>query len=284
MAKKKLIQKQPFRGKTLLVCGASKGIGKATAKEIVRLGGNVGIVARDPEVLHQAAQEIEAEKVSPTQFVEAIACDTTDMDALKPLFENFIDRHGVPDVLVSLVGYAYPEYVENFTLDDYKQSMDANYFGKIIPALILLPYFMEAKQGQIAFVSSALGLTGLIGYATYAPTNFALVGFAETLRHELKPYNIDITVVFPGDTDTPGFEIENRTKPPETDMISDSSAGLTSPEKVAEIFVEGMLKKKFIIIWGELKFLWMIKRLSLPLIFLYLDVFLKSARKKLGKT
>ena len=283
MAKKKMIKQQPYSGKTVLVCGGSKGIGKATAKEIVQLGGSVGIVARDPVVINQAAQEIEAEKASSSQFVETIVCDTTDMDALKPLIEAFIGKHGVPDVLVSLVGAAYPDYVENYTLNDYQDSMDVNYFGKIIPALILLPYYMEAKQGHIAFASSALGLTGLIGYATYAPSNYALVGFADTLRHELKPYDIDITVVFPGDTDTPGFEIENRTKPPETDIISDSSAGLTSPEKVAEIFVEGIIKKKFFIIWGELKFLWMIKRFSNRLIFLYLDVFLKYARKKLGK-
>jgi 3-dehydrosphinganine reductase len=283
MAKKKLIKQQPFSGKIVLVCGGSKGIGKATAKEIVSLGGSVGIVARDPVVLSQAAQEIEAQKVTESQFVETIACDTTDADSLKPLFEAFIDKHGVPDVLISLVGYAYPEYIQNYTLDDYKKSMDVNFFGKLIPVFILLPYYLEAKKGQIAFVSSALGLGGMIGYATYTPTNFAIVGFAETLRHELKPYNIDITLIFPGDTDTPGFEIENRTKPPETHMIASSSAGLVSPEKVAGIFVEGILKRKFFIIWGEVKLLWVVKRLSNWLLFLYLDTFLKSARKKLSK-
>lgn len=284
MAKKKFIKQQPFSGKTLLICGASKGIGKETAKEVVRLGGSVGIVARDPVVLKQAAQEIEAEKASPSQFVEMIACDTTDMDALKPHFDAFIKQHGVPDTLINLVGYAYPNYIQELKLEDYRKNMEINYFGQIIPALILLPHYMKIKKGQIAFTTSGGGFVGIIGYATYSPSKFALVGFAETLRHELKPYNIDISLLYPPDTDTPGFEIENRTKPPETDEIVGSSAGLASPEKVAEIFVEGILRRKFFIIWGAVKMFWILKRFSPKLVFLYGDVFLRIARKKLGKT
>lgn len=283
MAKKKLIKQQPFQGKTLLVCGGSKGIGKETAKEIVRLGGSVGIVAKDSKILNEAAREIESEKATESQFVETIACDTTDMDALKPLVEAFIDKHGVPEILINLVGYAYPNYIENLTLEDYRKNMEGNYFGQVIPTLILLPYYMKNKKGQIAFTSSGGGFVGIIGYATYCPSKFAIVGFAETLRNELSPYNIDISVLYPPDTDTPGFEIENRTKPPETDMIVGSTAGLASPHDVAEIFIEGILRKRFYIIWGVVKLFWMLKRFSPKLVFLYGDVFLGIARKKLGK-
>jgi 3-dehydrosphinganine reductase len=283
MAKKKLIEQQPYSGKTLLVCGGSKGIGKETAKEIVRLGGSVGIVARDPEALSQAAQEIEAERASQSQFVETITCDATDMGALKPLLEAFIDKHGVPDVLINNVGYAYPEYVQNLSLDDFKKQMDVNYYGQLVPTLILLPYYMEAKQGHIAFVSSLGGIICIIGYAAYAPTKAALVGLAETLRHELKPYNIDISVLYPPDTDTPGFEIENKTKPPETAILSET-ASLSTAEKVAEVFVEGLVKRKLTIISGVASLFRWLYRHAPGLVHAVTDSDLRNARKKLGKS
>lgn len=282
MAKKKLISQQPYSGKTLLVCGASKGIGKETAKEIVRLGGSVGIVARNADALNQAAKEIEAERASQSQFVETIVCDATDMDALKPLIEAFIGKHGIPEVLINVVGYAYPRYVQDLTLDDFKRNMDANYYGQLVPTLILLPHYMKAKQGHIAFVSSLAAIVGIIGYAAYSPTKGALGGLSETLRHELKPYNIDISVVYPPDTDTPGFEIENKTKPPETAILSEG-AKLCTAEKVAEIFVEGLVKRKLTIIFGESKMIGLLFRLAPWLVHAVVDSDLRKARKKLGK-
>ena len=284
MAKKNLIKKQPFSGKTAIICGASKGIGKATAKEIVMLGGSVSIVARGVESLEEAKSEVQALRVSESQFVETIASDTADMGILKPHFDSFIDKHGVPDYLINCVGYAYPNYIEELELDDYRKNMEVNYFGQLVPTVILLPHFIKSKQGHIAFISSGGGFVGIIGYASYSPSKFALVGLAETLRHELKPYNINISIMYPPDTDTPGFEIENQTKPSETDMIVGSSSGFATPETVAENFVKGILKKKFFIIWGEVKMFWILKRLSPRLVFLYGDIFLKFARKKLGKT
>jgi Dehydrogenases with different specificities (related to short-chain alcohol dehydrogenases) len=70
MTKEKLIKKQPFKGKTAIVCGGSKGIGKATAKEIFRLGGNVCIIARNLDALRKAAEEMKSLKVDDTKFVE----------------------------------------------------------------------------------------------------------------------------------------------------------------------------------------------------------------------
>jgi len=119
MAKKNLIKKQPFSGKTAIVCGGSKGIGKATAKEIVMLGGSVSIVARGLEALEAAKSEVEALRVSDSQFVETISCDAADMDALKIHFESFIKKYGVPYFLINCVGYAYPHYVHELSLDDF---------------------------------------------------------------------------------------------------------------------------------------------------------------------
>ena len=155
--------------------------------------------------------------------------------------------------------------------------------GQLIPTLIVLPYLMKAKKGQIAFVSSTVGFMGVMGYVSYAPSKFAIVGLAESLRNELSPYNIKISVLYPPDTDTPGFAIENQTKPPECAMISEG-AKLLQPEEVAQFFVKGILKKKFAILKGDVKLYWWIKRVFPRLVYSFLDSDLKKARKKLGKT
>lgn len=279
MAEEKLIKKQPFKGKTAIVCGGSKGIGKATAKEIVRLGGNVCIIARNLDDLRAAAEEIKRLKIDDTKFVEIISCDTTDMDKLKPLLTDFIDKHGVPDYLINVVGYAYPQYIQNLTLEDFKKNMDINYYGQLVPILIVLPHFIKAKKGYIANVSSMMGYFGMMGYATYAPTKFAIVGLTEVLRHELKPYNIHFSILYPPDTNTPGFQRENETKPKECAIMSEE-AKLLSPEGVAEVFVEGILKEKFNILPGNAKFIWKMYRHFPNLVRNIIDKDYEKARKK----
>ena len=76
--------------------------------------------------------------------------------------------------MINVVGYAYPQYVQELTLEDYKKCMEVNYYGQLIPTLILLPYFMAARKGHIANVSSMMGYFGIMGYAAYAPTKFAI--------------------------------------------------------------------------------------------------------------
>lgn len=282
MAKKNLIKKQPFSGKTAIVCGASKGIGKATAKEIVMLGGSVSIVARGLEALEAAKSEVEALRVSDSQFVETISCDTTDINALEPHFESFIEKHGIPDYLINVVGYALPQYFHKLTFDDFKREMEVNYFGQLVPTMILVPHYMEAKKGHIAFVSSVLGFLSGIGYASHAPTKYATLGLAESLRHELKPYNIDISVIHPADVDTPGFVEENKTKPQETALLSEDIK-LTSAEKVAEEFVIGILKRKYIILYGGAKLYSLVVRFIPGIYRTYYDYELGQIRKKMGK-
>jgi len=272
-----------FSGKLAIVTGGSKGIGKATAKRIGELGGSVCIVARGREALTEAAEEIKSVQSSQGQFVETISADCANMDQLSPLLNGFIEKYDVPDYLINSAGYAYPQYIEKLTLDDFKKSMDVNYYSQLVPILILLPHFLERRSGYIANISSLVGLFGLMGYACYSPTKFAIVGLTDTLRHELQPYNIHFSVICPSDVKTPGYEIENQTKPQECLLLSEGIS-IMEPKEVAKEIVDGILKNEFLIIPGEDgKMSWAVYMADPEGFRSELDNGLAKVRKKLGK-
>ena len=108
------------------------------------------------------------------------------------------------------------------------------------------PRFGENRSPSPA---SLAGLIGVFGYTDYSASKFALVGFSEALRSELKAYNITVSVLCPPDTDTPGLAIENRTKPEETRAIA-AAAKVMSPDAVADALIRGMARRTFLIIPG----------------------------------
>ena len=283
MVKEKLIKKQPFKDKSAIVCGGSKGIGKATAKLFVQLGGNVCIVARTLDALNAAAEEIKSLKVDDNQLVDVISCDTSNMEQVAQLFNEYIKKFGVPDYSFNYVGISYPNYTDKLTVEDFKFHMDTNFFGQLNPILTILPYYMERKEGHFINMSSLAGYIGVMGYAAYTPTKFAIVGLSEVLRNEYKAYNIKVSIVYPPDTDTFGLHEEAKTRPEELNIIAER-AGLMQPEDVAEVIIKGVLKEKLYIHAGISKLYWRIMRLFPKLVHKFSDSDLKKARKKLGKT
>ncbi|MFX1312931.1 MAG: SDR family oxidoreductase [Promethearchaeota archaeon] len=282
MANEELIAQKPFKGKFAIIPGGSKGMGKATAKLFVQLGGSVCIIAKGIDALKETQTECNELKLDDSQFVEIIACDATDMNKLKPLLTDIIKNHIIPDYLFNFVGFAYAQYLEKLTLEDFKTNMNVNYYGQLVPTLIILPYFMEAKNGHISFTSSVLGFMGIMGYATYAPTKYALFGLAEALRHELLPFNIKVSILFPVDTDTPGFAEENKLKPPECAIISESAKLMTSDE-VADKFIKNILEERFEILPGDAAIQLKSMRENPDDIRGVLDRLYKRARRKTGR-
>jgi len=281
--KEKLIKKQPFKGKLALVCGGSRGIGKETAKLFVRLGGDVCIVARTLDMLKEAVEEIKKLKVNVNQIVELMSCDTSNLEQVDHLFNEFFKKFRIPDFLFNFVGISYPQYTDKFEFKDLKFHMDTNYYGQLIPIITILPHFLKKESGHIINMSSVAGFIGIMGYAGYTPTKFAIVGLSEVLRNEYKGYNIKVSVIFPPDTDTYGLHEEAKTRPEELNIISER-AGLMQPEDVAEKIIKEVLKEKFYILPGSAKFLWRMKRLFPKLVFWVSDRDLKKARKRLSKS
>ena len=125
---------------------------------------------------------------------------------------------------------------------------------------------MMENGGNILMVSSGAGLIGIFGYTAYSPTKFALRGFAESLHAELRQTKVQVSIVYPPDTETPQLAQENLTKPEETKIMT-KTAGVWSADTVAEHMINGIRKGKFAITPGfELTVLYRIGSLITPLI------------------
>ncbi len=269
-----------FAGTVSVVTGASKGMGRATAREVVSRGGSAILIARGKDALDSTASEVAA-LAKDGQFVETIQLDTTDAQAVRKSFDDLIARHGTPDHLINTVGASRPGYLRDLPLSVYLDQLEVNYLGQLIPTLTLMPHFVDVGRGHISLVSSMAGYFGVIGYGAYAPSKFALVGLAEVLRHELKPAGIDVSILFPPDMDTPGFANENKTKPAETAIMSES-VGLRTPEEVARTFVKGILKGTYSIHPRGSGWVWRVNRYVPGLVRMILDRDLSKAMRKAG--
>ncbi len=285
----------PFKEKIALITGGSKGIGKEIAKYMVKMGGSVCIVSRGLKKLQETEAELNnllrsltnSKKGAQRQkgfhpFVEKMSVDCTDKKAVNKMFSSFFARRGPPDYLINCVGYAHPDYIQDLEFKDFQRNMEVNYYGVLLPILATLPAMFKRKQGHIAAISSAMGFFGIMGYATYSPSKFAIVGLMEVLRNELLPHNISCSLLYPSDTKTPGFAKENQLKPEECVLMS-GKGNVSSPEKIAKAFIKGLLKEKFHILPGESKLFWHLRRIFPKLFYKLVDKEYKKALKKVGK-
>lgn len=128
--------------------------------------------------------------------------------------------------------------------DDFEFMLRTNVLGSIYPTRAVLPSMKLAKAGRIIFVSSQVAQAAIHGYTAYAASKWALRGLAESLHMELLPYNILVSVAYPPDTNTPGYELEMKSKPTLTRLISESGQ-VFEAKQVAEDIVAYSTKGYF---------------------------------------
>jgi 3-dehydrosphinganine reductase len=269
-----------WNGKVALVTGGSSGIGLAIARLLAQQGAHVWLVARRKELLETALKEVEAARLHPAQSCGIFSADVSDSTQAAAAVEQATAHLGLPDLLVNAAGITHPGYVQELGLDIFRSMMEVNYFGTVYITKAALPGMLQRGSGHIINISSMAGFIGAFGYSAYGASKYAVRGFSDVLRLELKPLGIRVSIVFPPDTDTAQLAYEAPFKPPETKALA-GNARVMSPEAVARITLQQAARGRYTILPGGegSLFYWLNGHLG-NAVYPVLDWMVASARKK----
>ncbi|MBI9047871.1 MAG: SDR family oxidoreductase [Anaerolineaceae bacterium] len=268
------------KNKNILITGGSSGIGKALAVEYISGGSKVILCARDLHKLNAAKDEIVQITKCDSSFIDVLSVDITDFDQTNQIIGEFLINHSVPDILINCAGVAHPGEFLDLDLDIFHWLMNTNYYGTVHMIKSVLPAMINNGAGHIVNISSAAGFLGVYGYTAYGATKYAVRGFSDALRAELKLKNINMSLVFPPDTDTPQLAYEEKYKPPITKALA-GNAGVLSAESVAKIIVKNVAKGKYIIVPGsENAFLYHLSNILGKHVYKLMDFMIRDAAKK----
>lgn len=269
-----------FEGKRALVTGGSSGIGLALGRLLAAAGADVWILARRQEVLNKAAEAIEAARSRPGSVVETLSVDLTEVDGVQRAMGDLVAQAGAPDYLFNSAGVAHPGYVEELETDIFHWMMDVNYFGIVHVTQSLLPAMLDRGRGHIVNLSSIAGFMGVFGYTAYSGSKFAVRGYSDVLRSELKGRGLRVSIVFPPDTQTPQLDYENQFKPAETKALGGDVEPMEA-ETVARTILKGVARGRYVIIPGfEGKLYYWLNGVLGTLAYPLMDWYVASARRQ----
>ncbi|KAJ8563576.1 hypothetical protein K7X08_032028 [Anisodus acutangulus] len=234
--------KIPIKNRHVFITGGSSGIGLALAQQAASEGAQVSILARNTSKLEDAKESI---KLSTGRDVAIFSADVRDYEAVK----KAIEEAGPIDVLVCNQGVFVPQELETQDVDEIKFMIDVNLTGTFHLIKAALPGMKNRADrgpGSIAIMSSQAGQVGIYGYTAYSASKFGLKGLAEALQQEVIGENIHVSLIFPPDTETPGFAEENRRRPQLTSIIA-ASSGAMKADEVAKKALNGIKSGNFIV-------------------------------------
>ena len=182
-----LFRRDTLQGKHVLITGGSKGLGLALAREFVRRGCDVSVVARNQTDLLAALQDLIAlgKSLGLTPKIQALSADTGSWDELVKAFAMAEEAAGPVEVLFCNAGLSIPGNFIDQPIEEYQKLIDVNYMGTLRTIKCALPKMLARGQGQIVITTSVLSVLGFAGYSSYAPTKWALRGLADCLHNEV---------------------------------------------------------------------------------------------------
>lgn len=229
-----------YKDKRVFITGGSSGIGRALALRVKAEGAHVSIAARGQQKLDETLAELDAIEGGSAH---AISVDVSDLAAVRAAAEEVIAALGGIDVVVANAGVSRPGRFLEIPDEEFPRMIDINYHGVVNVVRAFMPTLLKQGHGNVCIVSSILGYLSVYGYTAYAASKYAVVGFAEALRQEVRASNITVSVSYPADTDTPQLEYENQFKPAQTKALN-AVAGLQTAEHAARTIAQGVARGK----------------------------------------
>jgi short-subunit dehydrogenase len=182
--------------KVVLITGVSSGIGEATARLLAQRDFTIFGTSRNPS------------GVEPIPGVEVLPLDVCSDESVNKCVDTVVERAGRVDILINNAGYGLGGVIEEVTVEEAKAQFETNFFGVVRMVRRVLPIMRKQGSGQIINISSGLGLSSLPFVGLYSASKFALEGYTEALRHEVKPFHIRVSLVEPGYIGTKFFDNE----------------------------------------------------------------------------
>lgn len=192
-----------IQGKTVLITGASKGIGRGIAKVFAKQGANTVIVARHLDAAQAVADELKAAGYEAM----GVAADVSDKASLQAAVQTAVEAYGGLDILCANAGIFPSARLEEMTEEDWDTVMNTNLKGTLFSVQTCLPELKKSGAGRVVITSSITGpITGFPGWSHYGASKAGQLGFIRTAAIELAKYGITVNAVMPGNILTEGLE------------------------------------------------------------------------------
>lgn len=221
-----------LKGKTILITGASSGIGRECAVKAAQLGANVILVARNQERLNQTMNSL------PGENHIYFSCDITNNDSLEEIVIQSVEKAGKISGFIHSAGIEATIPLRNMNLAKYEEMFAVNVLSAFeIARLVSKKKYLSPSGSSFIFISSVMGVLGESGKVCYGSTKAALIGGSRSMAMELAPKNIRVNSILPGVVETEMITRFFRSIPSHSkeEIIKKHPLGLGQPEDVANL-------------------------------------------------
>jgi len=208
---------QKMNKKVAIITGSSSGFGLLTTLELAKK--DYFVIATMRNLEKQVNLLSQATQLNLLQNITVQQLDVTDQNSIHN-FQLYIKELNRVDLLINNAGYANGGFVEEITVEEYRKQFETNLFGAISITQIVLPYMREQKSGKIINISSISGQVGFPGLSPYVSSKYALEGWSESLRLEVRPFGIDVALIEPGSYNTNIWEVGKQLATNQSDSTS----------------------------------------------------------------
>ncbi|PLS14775.1 3-ketoacyl-ACP reductase [Bacillus sp. M6-12] len=212
-------------GKTALITGAGRGIGRATAIALAKEGVNIGLVGRNMSNLEKVASELAEYNIE----ISAASADVADLDSVTHAIEHINSDLGAIDILINNAGIAKFGGFLELSPEEWENIIRVNLMGVYNVTRAVLPGMIEKKSGDIINISSSAGQKGAPVTSAYSASKFAVLGLTESLMLEVRKHNIRVSALTPSTVAT-DLAIE-------TNLTDGNPEKVMQPEDLAEFMV-----------------------------------------------
>ena len=256
-----------FAGKIVYITGAGSGMGLAGGKMLAAQGARIVMLDRNESAAAMSA--IAAERRSPDQRVACYQMDVADRESVLATVAKAVAENGPPDLVIHMAGIGGVAEFVDMKFEMFDRMMKINVYGTRNIVEAVLPAMRANRdhgRGKIVLVGSMGGIVPVYGYTAYGTSKFAVVGFAQCLRYELKPLGIDVACFCPTEVDTPGLAAERQATHPAA-VAMKKIGGTMSMEQAVSGLLDGIRRKQFMIVPGFKAKLthWLLRLTPLPL-------------------